>query len=260
MAVDPGPALLLIVTTVARMLGIRHAVRSKWSQMTQFTGESYLQSMMGHGLRATSNSELVDRLVQRGFLVPPRPEFVDQMKTVERAKFIPDSPSPYSNIPHEIGNKHYMSTPQLHAQVLSLLGPRLGPGRVAAELGCGTGYLPAVMAATGCAKVFAIESDPELLALSEANLGEYPAVITGSTLPDDVVLDALNLSPYMESYAVLLDDLAKYRFSADAIVVASVSDIPMDSPFADQQLMLLERNGEDWLRTDLLRVLCEPSS
>ena len=70
----------------------------------------------------------------------------------------------YSNNPQKIfGSNHNMSTPQLHAQVLSLLGDRIGPGKVACEIGAGSGYLPTVFARAGCRQVYAIEKDSDLL-------------------------------------------------------------------------------------------------
>lgn len=227
--------------------------------MTQFTGESYLQSMMGHGLRAASQAELVDKLVDRGFLVASE-EFISRFRDLDRAKFLPTNATDvYSNAPQKLVNNHFMSTPQLHAQIISLLASRLGPGRIASEIGCGSGYLPAVMATVGCDSVVAVERDPELLEILRKNSQPFSNVKVSDNIPPGTVLDALYIAPYFASESALDSFVSNISFSADAVVVASVKDMP-DGPLSDQQLVLLERSVSGWTRSDLLRVLCEPLS
>ena len=224
--------------------------------MTQFTGESYLQSMMGHGLRAASQAELVEKLVSRGFLVAPE-EIITTFRNVDRAKFLPASATDeYSNAPQKLVESHFMSTPQLHSQIISLLASRLGPGRIASEIGCGSGYLPAVMATMECDSVVAVERDPELLEISRKNLKTLPNVKVSDNIPPGTVLDALYISAYFASESALDSFLSHISFSADAVVVASVKDLS-DGPLCDQQLVLLERSMSGWSRTNLFRVLCE---
>jgi protein-L-isoaspartate O-methyltransferase len=230
---------------------------SRWKALTQFTGDSYLQSMMGHGLRATSQSELIDKLIARGFLVLENPSMVEKLKTIDRARFAPEGGhSPYSNNPIPISKSHAMSTPQFHAQIISLLGPRLGVGRVAAEIGCGTGFLPAVMASFGCKKVFAVEYDNALMEISRGNLEQFEIISVSTSLEEGAQLDALYISPFLNSYEELEKLLTSWTFSDDAVVVAPVKDRPED---ADQELLLLERikNGA-WIKTGLFRCMCEP--
>ena len=228
---------------------------SKWSQMTQFSGDSYLQSMMGHGLKASSQSELVDKLVNRGFLIVDRPEFVEKVKTVDRAKFVANCDNPYSNNPVSLANGHCMSTPQFHAQVLSLLAKNLGPGRVAAELGAGSGYLPAVMASVGCDKVFAVEQDPKLFVQARENLKSFPAVVVTDAFPENTKIDALYISPFFPSIDALMAMIDTWTLAEDAVVVSAVQDHP---EAMDQVLVILERETNSWKRTDLFRVMCEP--
>ena len=228
----------------------------KWQSITQFTGDSYLQSMMGHGLNAKSQSELVDKLVSRGFLQLPSPLWVEVIKTVDRADFLPPkSQNMYSNQPIHISPNHSMSTPQFHAQILSLLASRLGPGRVAAEIGCGTGYLPACFSVLGCEQVFAVENNVNLLSDSRKNLGRYSSAVVSESVPTDATLDAVYISPFVSSFSELEPLISSWEFSADALVVAAVRD-HIES--WDQQLILLERKGRSWDRSDLFRVMCEP--
>lgn len=241
------------------MFGIsRRGLFKNWRELTQFTGDSYLQSMMGHGLKASTNSELIDKLVGRGFLQLPYNHMLEIVKSVDRAKFVPpsvQSESVYSNIPHKLSKTHAMSTPQFHAQIFSLLSSRLGPGRRSAEIGCGSGYIPALMRSVGCEQVFAVEQDTALLDMAKKNLKDHANVKVVKELPQGSKLDALYISPFFSSYNDLVTFVGRFDMAEDAVVVAAIVD-PANAP--DQQLILLEWKGNDWFRTDLFRVLCEP--
>ena len=233
--------------------------RINWKGLTQFTSDCYFQAMMGHRLRAKSQAELVDKLSARGFLTMEDPVVLDKLKTIDRANFLP-LPTPatiYDNIPQKLQpSSHSMSTPQLHAQIISLLETRFGPNRVACEIGCGSGYLPAVMHALGTERVFAIEQNPDLLKACHANLSDCESVVIGQT-PKDVVLplDALYISTFFESEAALMDYLTQFDFNPDACVVAVFQD--PEPSLIDQQLVLLTRESS-WQKNLLFRVLCEP--
>lgn len=227
----------------------------QWTTLTQFTGDSYLQSMIGHGLKAASQSELVDKLIARGFLVAENPSFVHKVKEVDRAKFLKNRDNPYSNTPVSLGNGHAMSTPHFHAQIISLLSAKLGPGRIAVELGCGSGYIPAVMASVGCEKVFAVEQDAQILEQARHNLQPYQNIVVTDSVPEDVKIDAIYISPFLPSTDTLMEMLNGLSLAYDAVVVASVKDHP---EAIDQILVLLENEPNGWKRTDLFRVMCEP--
>ncbi len=227
---------------------------SRWSRLTQFSGDPYLQSMMGHGLRAASQAEMVDKLAARGFLVCP-PHVQKAFAHVDRKLFCASNTiEPYSNIPQKLSKHHAISTPQLHAQIISLLASVLGPKRVAAEVGAGSGYLPAVMHATGCDMVVACEADPSLTELCKANLPS--SVVVTSNLPSEsLVYDAVYVSPYFRSRNDMLRFLAQYHFSPDARAVVSFKDADLSG----QQLCLLERHIEiGWHARELFRVMGEP--
>jgi len=237
------------------------SIRSDWTKLTQFTGDAYLESMMGNGLIAASQSELVDKLKNRGFLTNV-PSHVEQaFRDTDRASFSPNKPSDvYCNTPLKIGG-HFMSTPQLHAQVLSLVGTRLGPGRVACEIGAGTGYLPAVFSRSGCEQVLGVENDPELVEICVKNTKSFHNVEIANFVTPNVVVDAMYAAPYFSSFDALKKFLGEVKWSEDAVVVASVADeSSMKGPIMDQQMVLMERNKDLWIKTKLFRTLCEPMS
>ena len=232
--------------------------RHDWTKITQFSGDCYLQSMMGHGLRANTNAELVDKLVARGFLVAGE-KAVERIKTVDRAKFLsPDIQSTnavYSNNPHKISAaNHFMSTPQLHAQIISLMLSKLGPGRTAMEIGCGSGFLPAVFRALGCDTVIGVETDVSLLSMAKERLTETGIIFTDKG-PNDILFDAVYVAPYFASFQLFEDFINSLKFTEDAVCVAAVQ---LDEARMDQQLILMERSQDGWKRTDLFTVLCEP--
>ena len=230
---------------------------SEWLTRTQFTGDCFLQSMMGHGLTSKSNGELVDKLVGRGFLVVSNPDVITAIKSVDRAAFLPiptQSHPVYSNNPQRISKHHYMSTPQLHAQVISLLSARLGPGNTAMEIGCGTGFLPAVFSALRCTHVYGIENDAELLK-DALRLSEGTNVQVADILPKEAIFDAVYVAPYFDSFQSFEEFLASLRFNDDAVCVAPVQT---DKARVDQQLVLMTRDSGVWKQTDLFTVLCEP--
>jgi len=216
--------------------------------------------MMGHGLRASSQLELVDKLIARGFLSNVPPVVETAFRETDRASFLPHGvPDVYCNMPQKIGRNHFMSTPQLHAQVVSLLTSRLGPNRVVAEIGAGTGYLPGVFARCGCLKVFAVEKDQELLENCRKNLDTFPNVLVSESVPLNVSLDALYVAPCCEGYDELLKLLESMKWSDDAVVVAPVIDeASFIGPIKDQQMLLLQRKKDSWEKTQLFRTLCEP--
>ena len=231
---------------------------SRWSQLTQFTGDSYFQAMMGHGLVASDNSELIDKLAQRGFLVAPNPQFIDLVKSVDRAKFMPlyDSSQQLLNKPVLYpSSKNSMSTPQFHAQIISLLACNLGPGKKALEIGCGSGYLPAIMHALRCQYVCAIERNIALLEVARKNLHGNRNCHVNHTVPDGVRFDAVYVSPYFTSEENFGRFLSAGYFSDDCVMVAAYQESPAH---VDQQLVCSRRNGNQWDVEKLFRVACEP--
>jgi hypothetical protein len=224
---------------------LRH---TDWTKVTQFTGDAYLQSMMGHGLRATSQSDLTDKLLSRGFLALADSEQVAAFRAVDRSRFLPTGTvNPHNNEPKRLSGSHSMSTPQFHAQVLSVMSRFVGPGRTVAEIGCGSGYLPAVLSEMGCDRVIAVEREEGLLETARKNLVDRPNVTVTDSLPTDLHYDALLISPFLTDLKAITD---RYRSSR---LVFALRQAETD---IDQQLFLMT-HGQS---IPLFRVCCEPLS
>lgn len=117
-----------------------------------------------------SLESLVEGLLTQGVIQSGR--VLNVMKRVDRAKYVPEGLSPYSDCPQPIGDGQTISAPHMHGQALELLEPFLRPGAHALDVGCGSGYLSACMGrmvAPGGA-VKAIENRETLVDLSRFNI------------------------------------------------------------------------------------------
>ena len=90
-----------------------------------------------------TNAELVDNLAAAGYAAAGR--VVEVMKAVDRAWFAPTSP--YEDRPVPLGHNATISAPHMHAHALSALDAHLKPGMRALDVGSGSGYVTACMAA-----------------------------------------------------------------------------------------------------------------
>jgi len=93
------------------------------------------------------------------------PQVLEALRTVPRDRFISESygNAAYGDYPLPIGYGQTISQPSIVALMTDALG--VGPGDKVLEVGTGSGYQAAVLAALGC-EVFTTEIIPEL-----ANLG-----------------------------------------------------------------------------------------
>jgi protein-L-isoaspartate(D-aspartate) O-methyltransferase len=95
-----------------------------------------------------TNDELVESLLSAGMLTCR--VAAAAMRDLDRKAFVNDHecPRPYANERHSLGHNASLSTPQMHAQLLSALTPSLGRGvgGRALDIGSGSGYLTAALA------------------------------------------------------------------------------------------------------------------
>jgi len=99
------------------------------------------------------------------------PAVIEALRTVPRHAFIPEEERPlaYGNHPLPIGSGQTISQPYIVAVMTQMLG--VGPGDRVFELGTGSGYQAAVIAAMGV-EVYTVEIVPELAARAAATLAE----------------------------------------------------------------------------------------
>src|SRR5688500_14314897 len=91
-------------------------------------------------------------------------EVLDAIRRVPRSAFVPEGEDPYFDGPIPIGEGQTISQPYVVARMTELL--ELKPGMTVLEIGVGSGYQTAVLAAMG-AEVFGIERHASLVARAE---------------------------------------------------------------------------------------------
>lgn len=120
-----------------------------------------------------SNDTLVDSLIANK-LVSPSSRVEAALRAVDRAYFCPTAP--YVDAPQPLIANATISAPHMHAKALSLMTHVLRPGAAVLDVGAGSGYLTACMAA-----MVAVRNPNAAAGTFAANDVDVAAV--GSTLP-----------------------------------------------------------------------------
>ncbi|KAJ2782880.1 hypothetical protein H4R18_002029 [Coemansia javaensis] len=118
-----------------------------------------------------SNRGLVANLARARIISDER--VVSAMRAVDRAHFSPHSP--YEDAPQPIGHGATISAPHMHGYALEHLREHLRPGMRALDVGSGSGYLTACMAAMVGARgrVVGVDHIPELVEGARAALEQH---------------------------------------------------------------------------------------
>ncbi|OGF50315.1 protein-L-isoaspartate O-methyltransferase [Candidatus Giovannonibacteria bacterium RIFCSPLOWO2_12_FULL_44_25] len=114
--------------------------------------------------------DLADMLIKKGVLKNPR--LIEAFQAVDRKYFVPKELKSHAYIdePLSIGEGQTISQPWTVAFMLELLDPI--PGDNIMEIGYGSGWQTALLAATG-ANVYAIERVPKLCEFGKRNFEEF---------------------------------------------------------------------------------------
>ena len=178
------------------------------------------------------------------------------MRTVPRHEFVPVDQRAwaYADTPLPIGHEQTISQPTVVALMTQLIRPR--PGLRVLEVGTGSGYQAAVLAATG-ARVWTIEIVRALADQARARLGRlgYRDVRVRhgdgyAGWPDAAPFDAIVVTAGADSIPPpLVDQLAP----GGRLVM------PVGDPWTDQRLVLLEKDASGRIASrDLLPVRFVP--
>ena len=180
---------------------------------------------------------------------------LDAMRKILRHKFVPTDlmERAYDDSPLPIGYGQTISQPYIVAYMTAVINPE--PGQKVLEIGTGSGYQAAVLAEI-VDEVYTIEIITELYSSAKKRL-------------DDLGyknITCINADGY---YGI------KKAAPFDAIIVTAASEhippplieqlkdggkmiIPVGSPFLNQTLILVEKNGEEIITTSLLPVRFVP--
>ncbi|KAI8323557.1 protein-L-isoaspartate O-methyltransferase [Martensiomyces pterosporus] len=118
-----------------------------------------------------TNAELVDNLARASIIKSA--DVVSAMRAVDRGHFT--KTSPYEDSPQYIGYGATISAPHMHGYALEYLRSHLQPGMRALDVGSGSGYLTACMAAMvgENGRVVGIDHIDELTRMSNAALEHH---------------------------------------------------------------------------------------
>jgi protein-L-isoaspartate(D-aspartate) O-methyltransferase len=185
---------------------------------------------------------VTEQLMARGIADP---RLLAVMGTIERHRFVEPAlaGAAYEDRPLPIGYGQTISQPYMVARATELAAPE--PGDRALEVGAGSGYQAAVLAAL-CAEVFAVEIVPQLAdrarrALAESNLRNVTIV----------AFDGSGGWPAHAPYDVIVVSAGAPRIPA--LLVGELADggrlvIPVGGPH-EQELALVRRMGDDYQTT-----------
>ncbi len=177
------------------------------------------------------------------------------MATVPRHLFVPGylAGSAYRDSPLPIGHGQTISQPYIVAYMTEAARP--GPGRRILEIGTGSGYQAAVLAATG-AEVYSLEIIPELARHARERLQRlgYAGV---RVREGDGYFGWPEKAPYD---AILVTAAAEYIPPPliDQLKEGGRMIIPVGTPFLVQTLMLVEKRGGKTVTRSLMPVRFVP--
>ena len=200
----------------------------------------------------TREKMVEDQIESRGISNQPT---LDAMKKVPRHKFVPPNllDRAYDDGPLPIGYGQTISQPYIVAYMTAVIDPK--PGQKILEIGTGSGYQAAVLAEI-IDSVFTIEIITELYKSSEKRLKElgYKNVLCKNA---DGYYGWKKYAPFD---AIIVTAAAEY---IPPPLIEQLKDggkmiIPVGSPFLNQTLILVEKNGEEITTTSLLPVRFVP--
>ena len=195
---------------------------------------------------------VAEQIVARGVKDPVT---LAAMREVPRHRFVPDRKSAlaYLDRPLPIGHGQTISQPFIVAYMTEIIQP--GPGKKILEIGTGSGYQAAVLAAAG-AEVYSIEIIPVLADSAAARLRQlgYASVITKAA---DGFYGWAEHAPFD---AIIVTAAAEFvpppligQLKDDGLMI-----IPVGSPFFVQTLMLVQKRAAKTTSTSLMPVRFVP--
>ncbi len=183
------------------------------------------------------------------------PVTLKALQQVPRHRFVPAAQSRYAyeDRPLPIGQGQTISQPFIVGYMTEIIHP--GPGKKILEIGTGSGYQAAVLAATG-AQVYTIEIIPELAASAAARLQQlgYRKLMAKTAdgyygWAEHAPFDAIVVTAATEFVPPpLIEQLAD----------GGLMVIPVGTPYFVQTLLLIQRQGETTSSTNLMPVRFVP--
>jgi len=199
-------------------------------------GQRQMVAAIEADVRSTS------RQIGRGALDP---RVMEAMSQVPRHRFVPEKLSrhAYENRPLPIGFGQTISQPYIVALMSDLLA--VPPGAKVLEVGTGSGYQAAVLAAMGL-QVFSIEIIPDLAAVAAERLAALEYAVETRVgdgyfgWPEEAPFDAVIVT----AAASHIPPPLVHQLKPGGVMV-----IPVGGPFTVQQLTLVEKELDGQVST-----------
>ncbi|MGK2906327.1 MAG: protein-L-isoaspartate(D-aspartate) O-methyltransferase [Desulfuromonadales bacterium] len=183
------------------------------------------------------------------------PVTLSAMREVPRHRFVPSAQAPfaYDDRPLPIGHGQTISQPFIVAYMTEIIHP--GPGKKILEVGTGSGYQAAILAATG-AEVYSIEIIPALADAAAERLHKH-GYATVETKTGDGYYGWAEHAPFD---AIIVTAAAEFVPPPliEQLKDAGLMVIPVGSPFFVQTMMLVQKRGEAITSTNLMPVRFVP--
>lgn len=234
------------------MHSLRIAVFSLFVILLAFTLVIPVKPSVASDRENARNAMVHEQIVARGIKDKAT---LDAMRSVPRHRFVPATQSPlaYRDHPLPIGYGQTISQPYIVAYMTELVSP--GTGRKILEIGTGSGYQAAILAATG-ANVFTIEIVPELAESARVRLADlgYEKVSVKSAdgyygWEEHAPFDAIIVTAAAEFIPPPL---------FEQLVEGGLMVIPVGSPYFVQTLMLVQNRDGKPYSTNLMPVRFVP--
>ena len=184
------------------------------------------------------------------------PMVMEAMRLVQRHEFVPEAQKPYAyeNRPLPIGYGQTISQPYIVAIMTDLADA--APGKTAFEVGTGSGYQAAILAACGT-QVFTMEIIPELAQEAKGHLQRL-----GYQNVEVRAGDGYHGWPERAPFDLILVTAAGSHIPPPLVAQLKPKGkmvIPVGGPFMTQQLMLVEKTEDGKVTTrQLLPVAFVP--
>jgi protein-L-isoaspartate(D-aspartate) O-methyltransferase len=201
---------------------------------------------------ARRNAMVDSQLVPRGIRDP---RVLSAMRTVPRHLFVPPDQQAfaYQDRPLPIGSAQTISQPYIVAFMAEQA--RIGPDATVLEIGTGSGYAAAVLAALA-AQVYTIERRPELAETARLSLAD-----AGVTNVEVVVGDGtLGLAEQSRFDAILATAAGPIvpQPLVDQLAVGGRLVMPVEHRHGHQQLVVVERTADGYDEEAVLGVAFVP--
>lgn len=201
-----------------------------------------------------ARQQMIDQQVRAWEVLDPR--VLTALGEVPRESFVPAAfrQLAFMDAPIPLPGGQAMLPPSIHGRILQAVD--VAAGETVLEIGSGSGYLAACLAALG-AQVTSLEIRPELAALSAANLAA-----TGHTDVNVVETDATTWTPTGQyDVVVLTASLPDYDRRYESWLKIGGRLFVVVGDHAPMTALLVRRAGEqDFGRTELFETVIDPLS